>query len=327
MAEWLIEEGIGEDRAILLEGGEIAAARLHWPGGLAFGQVDDALLVSRNKPSLIDNIGIVRFPNGQEAFAKRVPREATEGMKVRMEVWREAISERGRLKLAQAMRSEKEIAPAPSLAERLAQEGHTARIVHRFPAEAGWEDLFQEAWAGEVGYSGGSLLLSDTPAMTLIDVDADSPESAYYNAPAAIARTLRRLEIGGNIGVDFLSVSDKADRKAIDRRLAESLEGWPHERTAMTGFGFIQIVTKLRHPSIFQRIHRDRAGAAARLMLRRAERVEQPGALQLTCHPALQARLSPEWLNELARRSGREIRVETRPTLAIEAGFAQAVAL
>ena len=47
MAEWLIEEGIGEHRAVLVEHGEIIAARLDWPGSLAAGLVSDAVLVSR----------------------------------------------------------------------------------------------------------------------------------------------------------------------------------------------------------------------------------------------------------------------------------------
>ncbi|MBM3595413.1 MAG: ribonuclease, partial [Alphaproteobacteria bacterium] len=46
MAEWLVERGIGEDRAIFMQGGEIVAARLDWPGALASGQVEDVVLVS-----------------------------------------------------------------------------------------------------------------------------------------------------------------------------------------------------------------------------------------------------------------------------------------
>jgi hypothetical protein len=45
----------------------------------------------------------------------------------------------------------------------------------------------------------------------------------------------------------------------------------------------------------------------------------------LRVHPALKAKLKPEWLTELARRTGREVRVETDPGLALEAPSAQIV--
>ncbi|QYU66605.1 hypothetical protein J4558_16700 [Leptolyngbya sp. 15MV] len=62
-------------------------------------------------------------------------------------------------------------------------------------------------------------------------------------------------------------------------------------------------------------------------MLRQAEAVSEPGALLLTLHPALEAKLKPEWLTELARRTGREVRLAVDPKLALEGAFAQAIAL
>ena len=62
-------------------------------------------------------------------------------------------------------------------------------------------------------------------------------------------------------------------------------------------------------------------------MLRRAERVAGQGAILLTVHPAINTRLKQDWLAELAKRTGREVRVESDPGLALEAGFAQAVTL
>ena len=50
-----------------------------------------------------------------------------------------------------------------------------------------------------------------------------------------------------------------------------------------------------------------------------------PALPETAGHPALEAQLRPEWLAELARRTGREVRWEARPALAIEAPQAQLV--
>ena len=326
MAEWLIEEGIGEERGVLISDGAIAAARLHWPGGLTLGQVEEAVVEEIMPHGVWRRFGIARFANGERAYAARIPREVTQGAATRLEITRESLAERGRLKLAQATATEKPLRPAPSLAEQLREEGHQTRIVRRFPAEADWDELFLQAWSGDIPFSGGGLIVSDTPAMTLIDVDLRDPVQALiFNGLPAIAATLRRLNITGNIGIDFPTL-DKGDRKVVDDRLSELLAGWPHERTAMNGFGFVQLVARMGQPSMLQRVGRHRTGAAARHALRIAERIEGPGVTLLTLHPALKAKLRPEWLEELQRRTARPVRIETDPGLALETPQAQIAA-
>jgi hypothetical protein len=46
MLDWLVEEGIGEHRA-LGYAGEVVAARIDWPGALAAGLIEDARLTLR----------------------------------------------------------------------------------------------------------------------------------------------------------------------------------------------------------------------------------------------------------------------------------------
>jgi hypothetical protein len=321
---WLVEEGIGEERALLLEGDEVLAARLQWPGGLAAGQVEDAVLAHFDPTR---RRGTVRFASGEEALVDRLAAGSREGAPLRLEVTRAAIAERGRLKRAQARPSDAELCPAPSLAEALSRAGSDVRTVRGFPA-GHWEDLWAEAWSGEVAFASGSLLFAVTPAMTLIDIDgAAQPAALAKEAVAPLARAVRRFDLGGAIGIDFPSLQRKEDRRAVDEALSEALADWPHERTAMNGFGFVQLVARLERPSLLHRIGRSRAGAAARMLLRRAEHVEQPGALLLTGHPAVLARLTQPWLGELSRRTGREIRLAADPGLALEGGFAQAVPL
>lgn len=322
MAEWLVEEGIGEHRAIRLEGDRIVAARVDWPGEPAVGLVEDAVLVSRAAGSAR---GTARFASGEEALVDKLPSTASEGAKIRLEVTRPALGERGRRKLARARPTDAAPRPAPTLAEALRAESHEVRVVREFPAGDGAE-LAAEAFAGEVAFPGGTLQFSPTPAMLLVDVDGTlGPRALALAAVQPLAEALRRFDVGGSIGIDFPTLATKEDRRAVDEALAAALADWPHERTAMNGFGFVQLVARLERPSLLHRAAFQRAGMAARSLLRQAERLQGAGALLLSGHPALEAQLRPDWLAELARRTGREVRWEARPALALEAPQAQLV--
>ena len=323
MAEWLIEQGIGEHRAIRLDGANIGAARIEWPGALAAGQIGDATLIARASGS---QRGTVRFASSEQALADQLPRDATEGSALRMEVTRAVLAEKGRHKLAHARPTTTAPRPAPTLAERLSAEGHDARIVHAFP-DCDWDELLAEAALGEVMFTGGLLVISPTPAMTLIDIDGMlPPRQLALAAVPALAAALGRFDIAGSIGIDFPTLESKADRRAVDAGLTAALTHWPHEQTAMNGFGLIQLVARLERSSLIHRLAADPAGAAARMLLRRAERVRETGDLLLTAHPAVRAAIRPEWEADLARRTGRSLRWQIDPALAPDGAFAQAVA-
>lgn len=318
MAEWLVEEGIGEHRAVLVEGGHILAAKLEWPGSLAAGLVEDARLIARPRGS---SRGLARFANGEEALVDRLPLNAVEGAVIRLEVTRAAIAEQGRFKRAQARPTQAPPQTAPSLAQRL-----QARVVRSFQ-DCDWDELWSEAYDGAIAFAGGSLQVSPTPAMTLIDIDGPARgRELALAAVAPLAQALRRFDLGGSIGVDFPTLEAKVDRRAVDEALAVALDDWPHERTAMNGFGFVQIVARLTGPSLSHRLHFTRTGACARRLLRLAERVAGYGPILLTAHPVLLAALQPDWLTELERRTGRAVTLAGDPGLALDGSFAQAAA-
>jgi len=320
LAKWLIEQGIGEDRALLCEGEKVLAAKLHWPGEAFAGQQLRARLISRIKGS---NRALAETDAGTEVLLDRVPGSTSEGSEVDIVLTRAPIAERGRLKRAQGrlataekQRMETPLAPLSN-----------AREVTRFPLGL-WEEVWHSSMQAELDFSGGSLIFSVTPAMTLIDIDGEgSPKELALAAIPVITKGIRQFDLGGSIGIDFPTIPEKSDRRQVDGSLEAALSEFPHERTAMNGFGFVQIVARLEGPSLLHRLAYSRAAAAARFVIRQAEAVEGPGALLLTVHPVIKSKLKESWIEELGRRTGREVRIATDPALALEGGFAQAVPL
>lgn len=336
MPEWLVEQGIGEERAVLVDDGEILAARVVWDEPWRAGAVAEARLVSRIPGT---RRAVVRLPDGSEALAEGLDPALTEGRPVLVRVSRCAIAEKGRTKLPQVRPAATGDAPraAPSLLEELSTGPHAVRSVPVLGgarqggafAEAGWDELVAEALTGEIDFAGGSLVVSPTPAMTLIDVDGPPPLPALALAAVpAIAGALMRFDIGGSVGIDFPSLAEKTQRRAVDDALGHALAaaGWQGERTGMNGFGFVQLVSRLERPSLIARFARAPAAAAARRLLRQAERVAEPGTLLLTAHPAVRRAMQADWEAELARRTGRRVTWREDAGLALGATFAQAIA-
>lgn len=323
MAEWLIEEGIGEHRAITLNGAQIDAARLDWPGELKAGQVADAVLFQRMPGG---ETGYARFSDGQCAFVDRLPRSASEGSTVRLEVIRASVGEARRCKLARARPTKAPLRCATLLAEDLRAEGHDTRIVRSFP-QCDWSELIEVAQTGQIDLGSASLHFSPTPAMTLVDIDGSSPPARLaLEAVLPIAAAIRRFDLGGSVGIDFPTLEARSDRRKVDEAIEMALAHWPHARTAMNGFGFVQLVAKLERPSLLHRAQFRRTAFAARQAMRLAEHAQGTGTvLQLRLHPALASQIREDWLRELRRRTGREIVIETDPALAIESPHAQFV--
>lgn len=319
--EWLVEEGIAEHRAIRIEAGVILEARLHWPGRLAAGWVVPAKLVSRTAGA---SRGTAKARNGEEILVDRLPNHVSEGAELTVRVSRAAIDTPGRFKRAQGRTCSASTA-TPTLAELLRAEGAEVVVARRFPV-AGWDELVSDALQGQIDFSGGSLLLAATPAMTTVDIDGSLPPRALaLAAVTALGSTLRRLDIGGSVVVDFLTLPARPDRQVVDAALEQALSEWPHERTAMNGFGLVQLIARLERPSLLQLATWRRAGLVWRNLLRRAEVLEGSGGIELTLHPRLEREAAPDHVAELERRSGKRVRIRKAESLALEAPHAQLV--
>lgn len=317
MADWLVEEGIAEHRAARFDGERIVAARVEWPGNAAAGWVIEAKLIARTSGS---TRGTALAENGEEILVDRLPLGCSEGTIIRLEIVRAALSGPGRYKRAQGRPSQAPLA-RPSLAERIG-----ARVVRRFPGE-GWDELIGEALSREIAFAGGTLSFAVTPAMTTVDIDGTLPARALAVAAVpCVADALRRFDLGGSIAIDFPTLADKIDRRAVDQALESELAGWPHERTAINGFGLAQIVARLERPSLLHLATWQTLALAWRRILRTAEMLDGSGAIEFSVHPALQSAIAPDHLAALERRTGSSVRVRNVATAVPHAPHVQRVA-
>ena len=311
MPDWLIEHGIGETRLVRIENGEIVEARVLLDGNVAAGSVLDARLRRVGTPAVAE-------AGGEEYLLPTGARGVTEGAAIRLEVTRERIPGAEAWKRPLARVTDAEAGESPLSGERLSFPSPDDRLEN-----AGWPDLLDEARDGIVQFAGGELRVSPTPAMTLIDVDGTLPayELAMAGARAA-ARLILRHGIGGSIGIDLPTVAGKAQRQAIGEVVDATLPQ-PFERTAVNGFGFLQIVRPRRHASLLE-LAQDRAAFEARALLRRAA-MERTGATALVAHPAVIRILEakPEWTEELARQVGGAVRLQADAKLPMSGAYAQ----
>lgn len=275
MAEWLYEAGIGEARAALVERGRIVKARVERPGALRVGTVFDARLVER----VAAGLSRVEGEAGAAVIAQ-VPPGVTEGARLRVEVVREALPEPGRIKLPRVVATDAAPIDGPDLLARCRASETPVRVLRPHEPDAleaaGWSEVLDEALTGEIAFAGGALRLSPTPAMTLFDVDGPGAAAALaVGAATATAEAIVRHDIGGSIGIDFPTVTGKAERLAVAEAIDAALPQ-PFERTALNGFGFLQIVRPRARASLPELLRADPVAADALALIRRIERTPPP---------------------------------------------------
>lgn len=312
MAEWVYEAGIGEARAALVSRGRIWKARIEVDGTEPReGMVARARVIERNGP----RTGKVALPDRLgEALIEPLPPGITQGASLTVRIVREAIIERGRRRLPKAVPSDGPLQPGPTLRDRITATGIPVIELRAHQPDAleaaGWSEVIDEAITGDIAFPGGWLRMAVTPAMTLFDVDGPPPHGALSIAAAhAAAQAIERHGIGGSIGIDFPTLADKAERVAAAAALDAALPQ-PFERTAINGFGFLQVVRRRTRASLPEAIMADPIGHAARAALRIAERVPPPVPDTHIVPEAVVRWLArrPDLTDELARRTGVAVR-------------------
>ena len=286
----LVEAAPGATRALVLDGDTVVEAHI--------ARADDPLPVGLIAPArLADRRQGVVVLAAAEAQLAPVPADWPEGQTRLVEVLRPARPDGVRDKQARVAAHDGPARPAPDLATRLAAAGHavTPAPAHGpdVLADSGWDVVVEEALSGRVEFPGGRLLVAPTPAMLVIDVDGTGDLARLAEAAArAVAALIRRHGIGGPVVVDFPSLGGRAPRAVVDAILAETLP-LPFEKTAMNGFGLVQIIRPRRQLSLIENVRQP--GFAALELLRRAQRLVGPVQIEaqtsvidwLAAHPAL----------------------------------------
>jgi len=323
LAEWLYEQGIGEARAALIGHGRIIEAIVERDDiSPRAGAVVEARLQTLVIPR---RRAIMMLADGTAALMEPVPAGLAEGARTHVLVTRESIPETGRPKLPRVQATDLALRTAPTLRERLALRG---RVRDLLPGgadlleDAGWSEVIDEAMRGEISFPGGALRISLTPAMTLIDVDGPLPPDELAQAGAAAAgHAIRRLGLAGSIGIDLPGTSGKAARQKAAEALDSALPQ-PFGRTAVNGFGFLQIVRRRERPSLAEQLQADRPLAAALHLLRQAERATGHGVMTIAAHPTVIDRIGsrPDWVAMLERRTAAPIRLSAVAETPISGG-------
>jgi hypothetical protein len=236
----LWDESPGEIRTGLLQDGKLVEFRIIRArrAGVA-GERYDARILS----NLGGGKALVSLDGDVEALLENAPK-LPEGSRLAVEMVRPPVPEPGRWKRAV-------VKPASDSAAVISDQPEITKDADAIQA-AGFDELIEAAIGGEFPIEGGMLSIERTRAMVMIDIDgSDDPLALNLAAAREIPRLLRLLDIGGQVGIDFLSLPDRKARLVVDAVLADACTVLgPHERTAINGFGFAQIVRPRLRPSI-----------------------------------------------------------------------------
>lgn len=330
---WLYEEGIGEARAALIVGGRIVEAQIERAGAVARA---GAILPGRLAETIVPKKrGIARLDSGEEVLIEPIPPKVAEGGAILVEIFREAIAEPGlegvrpKRAIGRVAQPGSKARPAPTLIERIEAGEHPVRWCQPHQPDwleqCGWSELLAEAMSGEIVREDAALRIFPTPAMTLIDVDGVAPPAQLGPKGAKLAaQAIRRMGLAGSIGIDLPTMNNKDERLIAAAQIDKYLPQ-PFERTAVNGFGFVQVIRRRERASLIELLRGDPVTAAALAALRLAERHGNgAGAVTLTVASEV-ARLiarSPEWRAALERRRGGALTVATDAALSMESAHA-----
>lgn len=249
MIEIWTDTAPGERRAALVENGKIVEIHLQRDLRPILGQQATGRL-DRKTPAG----GYIVDGSGREQLIRKSV-DSSEGAYLSYEITREEIAEPGRLKPAEAKQVESPAAeadPDQLWSRRLALLAAEAQTEPKI-----LDDLFDVALAGHSVAGNAIVHFQRTKAGLVFDIDGTGDPFTLNSAAACeIARLLRLFQIGGMVMIDFVAMESKAKRQEVAEQFdaASTADRRPFERSAINGFGLMQVVRSRPRPSVLDQI-------------------------------------------------------------------------
>ena len=304
------DEAPGERRAALVEGGNILEIHIQRDVQWVLGECGTGR-IDRKTPS-----GAYIIADDRSELLLRSKISDPEGARVAFEVTREAISEPGRTKPPEIMLRNNLPNPLPQKDalwdNRLSLLGHES-------VAASIASGFDVALAGQSIVGDVTISFQRTKAGIVFDVDGIGNAFAINSVAATeIARLLRLYQIGAMVMVDFVSMEAKTQRTQIAEIFdaASTLDQRAFERTAINGYGLMQVVRARPRPSVLDHLFGTRIAALsdetqAYWLLRAVAASSGFGPRTVTARPVvarlLQSGQWAKWRAEAIRLSGADM--------------------
>ncbi len=296
MTELWRDDAPGERRACVVEGGEIVEIHVQRDLQMALGEYGVGR-IDRKTPSG----AYIAADDGSELLV-RGKADVPEGARVAFEVTREAIAEPGRVKPPEAKFINE--LPEPPFANAALWERRIRALAPQTQRQHPAADAFDAAIAGASQIGDVAISFQRTKAGLVFDVDGiGDPLAINIIAAKEIARLLRLYQVGAMAMIDFIAVDSKAERQSIAEAFdaAAALDGRPFERTAVNGYGLMQVVRARPRPSVLDHLFGTRIASLsdetqALWLLREAARSSGFGPRTVTARtPVATLLASPKW--------------------------------
>ena len=312
MPEIWRDDAPGERRAARVENGNIVEIHIQRDALWALGETGTGR-IDRKTPS-----GAYVVTDDGHELLLRSKISDPEGTRVTFEVTREAIAEPGRIKPTEILL--RDSGALPSLPKDALWDARLTSFAQPV-ISASIADGFDIALSGQSKL--GSVIISFQCTKAGLAFDVDGIGSAFdinQVAAAEIARLLRLYQVGAMVMIDFVSMEPKAQRTQIAEIFdaASRSDARPFERTAINGYGFMQVVRARPRPSVLDHLFGTRIAALsdetqAYWLLRAVAQSSGFGARTVTALPDVATLLESQtwagWRTQAMRAAGADVLV------------------
>ena len=312
MPEIWRDDAPGERRAARVENGNIVEIHIQRDALWALGETGTGR-IDRKTPS-----GAYVVTDDGHELLLRSKISDPEGTRVTFEVTREAIAEPGRIKPTEILL--RDSGALPSLPKDALWDARLTSFAQPV-ISASIADGFDVALSGQSKL--GSVIISFQRTKAGLAFDVDGIGSAFdinQVAAAEIARLLRLYQVGAMVMIDFVSMEPKAQRTQIAEIFdaASRSDARPFERTAINGYGFMQVVRARPRPSVLDHLFGTRIAALsdetqAYWLLRAVAQSSGFGARTVTALPDVATLLESQtwagWRTQAMRAAGADVLV------------------